>query len=124
MRFRVTAGEHWVAVSALNLYDGLPAKYKGNKPNMGPEPPPQDFSQALKPKPNATPEELKELEERRVQIAKRRAPKPPMITDVSFRVNFVEITGPFNAKRNASRPRVARRSLPAQARTMSVPGKS
>ena len=97
VRIHIPAGEHWVAVSALNLYDGLPAKYKGNKPNMGPEPPAPDFSAFLKPKPNATPEELKELEERRIQIAKRRGPKPPLITDVSFRVNFVEITGPFEA---------------------------
>jgi hypothetical protein len=102
VRFRVPAGEHWVAVSALNLYDGLPAKYKGNKPNNGPEPPPQDFSAFLKPKPNATPEELAELEQRRIALVKRRGPKPPLMTDVSFRVNFVEITGPFNAKEGPS----------------------
>jgi hypothetical protein len=98
VRFRVPAGEHWVAVSGLRLYEGLPAKYKGLKPNTGPEPPPQDFSAFLKPKPNATPEELVELEQRRAAVVKRRGPKPPLITDVSFRINFVEITGPFDQK--------------------------
>ncbi len=92
----VGAGEHWVAVSVLNMYDGLPARYKGNKPNMSPEPPPPDMGR-FKPKPNATPAELKELEQRKKQFLSHFSSEGALITDVAFRVSFVEIMGPFNA---------------------------
>ena len=98
VRVRVPAGEHWVAVSALRLYEGLPAKYHGLKPTGKPAPPPPDMTKllaGLQPKPGATPEELRELEQRRANVIARNT-KPPQITDVSFRVNFVEITGPFS----------------------------
>ena len=98
VRARVSAGEHWVAVSALRLYEGLPAKYNGLKPTSKPAPPPPDMEKllaGLKPKPGATPEEIKEVEQRRANVIARNT-KPPQITDVSFRVNFVEITGPFS----------------------------
>ena len=100
IRIKVPAGDHWVAVSGLNLYEGLPAKYKGLHPNTGPEPPARDFGAFLQaPKAGATPEELKEFEQRKAQAAARRnRSKDPLITDVTFRVNFVEITGPFNPK--------------------------
>ena len=105
-------------ISALNLYDGLPAKYKGNKPNTGPEPPPPDFSRFLKPKPGATPEELAELEKRRADMMKRRGPEAAEITDIAFRVNFVEIIGPFNPEegprmRAGKRSSLVRRTMPA-----------
>jgi mono/diheme cytochrome c family protein len=105
VRFRVSAGEHWVAVSALRLYEGLPAKYNGIKPNTGPAPPPRNFG-PQPPPPNATPEEIAAYEKRLAAVAanggnRRNANKPPLITDVSFRVNFVEITGPFNPKEGA-----------------------
>ena len=67
------AGEHWIAVSALRLYDGLPSKYGGLNPTSLPEPP------------AASPPAF---------VGRRSG--PPRITDVSFRVNFVEISGPFN----------------------------
>ena len=102
VRVHVPSGEHQVDISGLNIYDGLPAKYQGNKPNFGPEPPAPDFSKFLQPKPGATPEELKELEQRRIQLKKRLGPKPPMITDVTFRINFVEIIGPYNANEKPS----------------------
>lgn len=98
VRARVPAGDHWVAVSALRLYEGLPAKYNGLKPTSKPAPPPPDMEKllaGLKPKPDATPEEIKEVEQRRANMIARNT-KPPQITDVSFRVNFVEITGPFS----------------------------
>ncbi|MCU1325594.1 MAG: Gluconolactonase, partial [Bryobacterales bacterium] len=98
----VPAGEHWVAVSALNQYDGLPVKYSGNKPNTQPEPPAQEVGAFLKPRPDATPEEIAALEKRRAELASRRGPKPPLITDVSFRINFIEITGPFRQKEGPS----------------------
>ena len=67
------AGEHWVAVSALRQYEGLPAKYGGLKPTAQPEP-----AAGSQPRFGG------------------RAAHPPRITDVSFRVNFLEITGPFH----------------------------
>jgi hypothetical protein len=75
------AGEHWVAVSALRLYEGLPEKYGGLHPTARPEPPP----------PSQT-------------FAGRggRPARPPQITDVSFRVNFIEISGPFRANTKPS----------------------
>ena len=102
VRAHVPAGEHWVAVSVPYLFDGLPAKYKGNKPTTKPAPPAPDLSFLLKPKPNATPEELKDLEQRRANLSRRRAPKEPLITDVSFRINFIEIIGPYKAVEGAS----------------------
>ena len=69
----VPAGEHWVAVSALRLYEGLPAKYGGLKPTGQPELAAGPFAGSG-----------------------RRGDRPPTITDISFRVNFVEISGPFN----------------------------
>ena len=105
IKLRVEGGEHWVAVSALRLYEGLPATYGGLKPTTRPAPPAQDPGAFLTAKPNATPEELKELEERRKTFAARqrlRNNKPPDITDISFRVNFVEISGPFEPDTKAS----------------------
>ena len=36
-RAHLTAGEHWLAVSILNIYEGLPPAYGGPKPNESPE---------------------------------------------------------------------------------------
>ena len=107
IRVHVAAGEHWVSISALNVFDGLPAKYKGNKPNFLPEPPPRNFG-PVPPPANATPEQLAAYEKRLAAFAangggaRRNVKKPPLITDVSFRINFVEITGPFNAAEGPS----------------------
>jgi hypothetical protein len=104
VRVRVSAGEHWVAVSALRLYEGLSAKYHGLNPTSKPDPPPPDLTKllaGLQPKPGATPEELKELEQRRTNVIDRNT-RPPRITDVGFRVNFVEITGPFSPTQGPS----------------------
>jgi hypothetical protein len=70
------AGEHWVAVSALRLYEGLPEKYGGLKPTSRPEAPASSPAFAGR---------------------GGRGARPPRITDVSFRVNFIEISGPFHA---------------------------
>jgi len=102
VRAHVPAGEHQVDISGLNIYDGLPAKYKGNKPNNGPEAPVRTF--VLEPPgPDATKEQIAAYERRKANIAanggggRRNANRPPSITDVSFRINFVEIIGPYNA---------------------------
>jgi len=122
------AGEHWVAVSALKLFEGLPAKYGGKNPTSKPEPPATAGRGAFVLPPDATPEQKAQFEARQrtridaipkpgpeataeqkaayeervkavVSGAGRggggRANRPPSITDISFRVNFVEISGPF-----------------------------
>jgi hypothetical protein len=122
------AGEHWIAVSPLKLFEGLPAKYGGKNPTRQPDPPapagrgglqlPPDATpeqkaqfQALlqnridgipKPGPDATPEEKAAYDQRvKAIIAGRgaggggRGNRPPSITDISLRINFVEISGPF-----------------------------
>jgi hypothetical protein len=89
-----------VAVSALKLYEGLPEKYGGLKPTAKP-PLPVREPPFFKPPPDATPERLKELEEfRKAFIARQN--RPPRITDVNFRVNFIEIMGPFEQRSGAS----------------------
>ena len=67
------AGEHWVAASPVRLFDGLPAKYGGLNPTSRPAPPPGSQP-----------------------VSAARANRGPLLTDVSFRVNFIAIAGPFN----------------------------
>jgi len=78
------AGEHWIAVSALRLYEGLPEKYGGLHPTKRQEPPAP--AQAFAGRGGRG----------------GRAARPPQITDVSFRVNFIEISGPFHANTRPS----------------------
>ena len=108
VRLKAPAGEHWVAVSPLRLFDGLPAKYGGLNPTTKPEPPPKvgPFPFA-EPPPDGTPKQLAEFEERRREFFAR-SNRPPVITDISFRVNFVEIAGPFEQKTGPSPESLAR----------------
>jgi len=99
------AGEHWVAVSALRQYEGLPAKYGALNPTAQPDIPAPQFGGTPRTlPPDATPEQKAAFEAR--QKAGRggggRAARPPAITDMSFRVNFVEISGPFHPKTDPS----------------------
>jgi hypothetical protein len=114
VRLHAPAGEHWVAVSALRLFEGLPAKFGAANPTKQPEPPPAPVASgasgrgrgpALAPlPPDATPEQKAEFEKQQearaaaVAVFAGRGNKPPAVTDVSFRVNFLEISGPFNPK--------------------------
>ena len=94
----VPAGEHWVAVSALRQYEGLPKRYGGFNPTAQPDPPPPPPRPAPVLAPNATPEQKAAFDARLKAIAEAgggRAVRPPTITDISFRINFVEISGPF-----------------------------
>ena len=87
---RAPVGEHWVAVSVLKQYEGLPAKYGGLNPTKKPDLPQRQINFQLPA--NATPEQKAAFEAR----AKFRN-RGPVITDMSFRVNFVEVAGPFQA---------------------------
>ena len=86
-------GDHWVAVSVLRQYEGLPAKYGGLNPTAKP-PLPQAPVPVFKIPADATPEQKAEFEARQKAFGSRRN-RGPVITDMSFRVNFVEVSGPF-----------------------------
>ena len=104
------AGEHWVAASALRQYEGLPTKYGGLNPTKQPDIPAPQFGGGggRQLPPDATPEQKAAFEARQKAIAAGggrgggRAARPPAITDMSFRVNFVEISGPFKPKTDPS----------------------
>jgi hypothetical protein len=109
VRAQAPAGEHWVAASVLRQYEGLPAKYGGLNPTNQPDlPTPQFLGGGGTPlAPDATPEQKAAFEARqKARAAGRgaggRGARPPQITDMSFRVNFVEISGPFNPKTDPS----------------------
>jgi mono/diheme cytochrome c family protein len=94
-RARVGSGEHWVAVSFLRQFEGLPATFGGRNPSKRPIPPPPEPSKR-KPPDDATPEEIEAFNQR-VEAAKKQ--KEPFD---GFRVNFVEIGGPYDAQRGPS----------------------
>jgi hypothetical protein len=75
----------------------LPAKYGVLKRTQQPEPPPGSESPfgGFQLPADATAEQKAAFEARRKAFSAR-ANRPPRITDVSFRVNFIEISGPFN----------------------------
>ena len=85
-RTRLTAGEHWIAGTVLNLYDGLPPSYEGPNPATRPQPGPPVF----KPRPNSTPEQI---EEQRKRFEKRIAEKQPAN---AARIGVIEIIGPYD----------------------------
>jgi mono/diheme cytochrome c family protein len=88
-RARLEAGDHWVAATILNIYEGLPARYQGPKPSTRPEPPPPEFKP---PRAGIPPERLalfkKRFEERIAENAKM------PVNDV--RLGSLEIGGPYS----------------------------
>ncbi len=84
-RTRITAGDHWLAVSIPHLYEGLPTSYKGPNPSKLPVPP----LPAFKAPPDLSPQEI---EERRKELEKRRAEKIPAN---SARIRSLELGGPY-----------------------------
>ncbi|MFL6212400.1 MAG: DUF1592 domain-containing protein [Blastocatellia bacterium] len=85
-RVRLNAGDHWLAVSILKLYEGLPPDYQGPAPSKRPKPPPPEF----RPPPNAPPARVEEL---RKEFEARRAEHVPAN---AARVSAVEVGGPYN----------------------------
>jgi hypothetical protein len=92
LRHRFTAGEHWVAVSVLNLYEGLPAKYAGPNPSKRPAPAPPEF----KPPKNLPPERLEAFRKR---FEARLAEKVPVN---EARVSSLDIGGPYDQTKGPS----------------------
>lgn len=94
MRARIPAGEHWVAVSLMNLYDGLPPRYNGPNPSKRPEPPPLEF----KPRPGFPPERIAEFKKRFEERRKEVAEMPVN----EARIGTIEIGGPYNQTKGPS----------------------
>src|SRR5262245_12487900 len=93
MRMHIPAGDHWVAVSFLRQFEGLPVAYGGRNPSKvetPPAPPPEAIDP---PAQDATPEQI-EAYKRRVEAAKRprRLPRADL-----YRVRFMEVAGPYEA---------------------------
>lgn len=117
IRFWVEAGRHEIAVATPRVYEGLPAKYGGLNPTKKPAPPPPSFD----PPPGATPEQIEELE-RRAERWKRDEEKPALISDLSFRINFIEISGPFEQAMGPARESLSKVYACEYAARETVPG--
>jgi Protein of unknown function (DUF1592)/Protein of unknown function (DUF1588)/Protein of unknown function (DUF1587)/Protein of unknown function (DUF1585)/Protein of unknown function (DUF1595)/Planctomycete cytochrome C len=92
-RTRVTAGDHWIAVSVLRLYEGLPASYGGPSPSKRPAPPPPVFKP---PRANLPPERLAEIKKR---FEARLAEKVPVN---EARVTGIDVGGPYDQAKGPS----------------------
>ena len=92
-RARIPAGDHWVAVSILRLYEGLPPSYGGPNPSKRPEPPKPEFKP---PRRQLTPERLAELKK---QHEARIAEKVPVN---EARITGVDVIGPYDQVKGAS----------------------
>jgi mono/diheme cytochrome c family protein len=91
-RVKVAAGEHWVAASPLNLYEGLPTALNGPNPSRKPPIPIPEF----KPLPDRPPEVNERI---RKNFEARLKEKVPVNT---VRVNRLDIGGPYNQTLGAS----------------------
>jgi hypothetical protein len=83
-RWRVPAGDHWVAATIERMYEGLPPEYAGPNPTRKNIAPPE-----MKLPPNIPPERAAAIKKR---IEERRKEKAP-VNDV--RVSALEIGGPY-----------------------------
>jgi len=86
-RIRVSAGDHWIAVSMPRMYEGLPASYEGPAPSKRPTPPPPVFKP---PRANIPPERLAEIKKR---FEERLAQKVPVN---EARITGIDVGGPYD----------------------------
>ncbi len=92
-RARVTAGDHWIAVSIMRLYEGLPRSYGGPAPSRKPTPPPPVFKP---PRVNIPPERLAEMKKR---FEERLAQTVPVN---EARITGVDVGGPYDQAKGPS----------------------
>jgi hypothetical protein len=106
-RVRLAAGEHWIAGTPLNLYEGLPERFGGPKPSTIVVPKPE-----FRPRPGMTPEQIEFARKRfEARLSERRVVNTP-------RVGGIEIIGPYGhdaAPSAESRARIYTCSHPAGA---------
>ena len=92
-RVRLPAGDHWMATSILNLYDGLPPSYNGPNPSktvVAPLAPPEL-------PPNPSPSEIDAFNALKKKLAEM---KPTPANQV--RVRVMEFAGPYNVAQGPS----------------------
>jgi mono/diheme cytochrome c family protein len=92
-RTRVTAGDHWIAVSIMRLYEGLPVSYGGPAPSQRPEPPKPVFKP---PRADIPPERLAEIKKR---FEARLAERVPVN---EARVTGIDVGGPYDQAKGPS----------------------
>jgi mono/diheme cytochrome c family protein len=84
-RIKLTAGEHWIAGTPLNLFEGLPPRFGGPKPSTLPPPPKPEF----RPRPGMTPEQVEFARKRfEARLTERMVLNTP-------RVGGIEVIGPY-----------------------------
>ena len=84
VRLWVEAGHRRIALAVPRIYEGLPARYGGRNPTAKPQPQPGDGNWS------------------------KRMERPPRITDVRFRFNYLEIAGPYEVERSPPRQSLRR----------------
>ena len=92
LRAKVTAGDHWLAASILNMYDGLPPNLNGLNPSKKPPSAPPQFKER--------PDLSAEINERRRKAFEGRKQENVPVNTV--RVGRVDIGGPYNQVLGAS----------------------
>jgi hypothetical protein len=92
IRAKIEAGDHWVAVSLLRMYEGLPPSVGGPNPSKRPQPPPPQF----RPPRNLPPERIEEFRKR---FEARRAEKIPVN---EARISSLEFGGPYEQVKGPS----------------------
>jgi Protein of unknown function (DUF1592)/Protein of unknown function (DUF1588)/Protein of unknown function (DUF1587)/Protein of unknown function (DUF1585)/Protein of unknown function (DUF1595)/Planctomycete cytochrome C len=91
-RVKVPAGDHWIAATPMNLYEGLPPGLNGLNPSKKPPPPPLVFKER--------PDLSAEINERRRKMFEARKPEKVPVNTV--RVGRMDIGGPYNQTLGAS----------------------
>ncbi|HKV37879.1 MAG TPA: DUF1592 domain-containing protein, partial [Blastocatellia bacterium] len=84
-RTKISAGDHWIAVSIPHLFEGLPASYNGPNPSKRPVPPPPQF----KPFPGLSPQQVAALKK---EFDQRMAHKVPAN---GARIASLDVGGPY-----------------------------
>lgn len=93
---RIPAGEHWIAVTMLDMYEGLPPSYGASNPSKRPEPPPRVATAA--PPTNATPEQLAQQQE---TLQKRARQRKASLANAT-KLFVLEMSGPYKQTKGPS----------------------
>jgi mono/diheme cytochrome c family protein len=110
-RLKLTAGEHWIAGSPLNLYEGLPERFGGPNPSTLVVPKPE-----FRPRPGMTPEQIEFARKRfEARLNERMVVNTPRVGGIEpgpplhLRARGRHAAGPRRRLPHAD-PEVARRS--------------
>ena len=93
-KVQLTAGDHWIAVSQLRMYEGLPAMYGGPNPSKRPTPKPR-VPGFFRPPADATPEQLAQFKARQEEFLKRQQEQVKFLPN-AYRLSVLEIGGPYD----------------------------